>query len=426
MRALLSFAFTAAAAAAAPAVPTVPLGNSRGTAQPGLTMPAIGLGTGAYSDNAAVGYGGYPECWSTSAGCGGFTRRAVASWLSLGGRRIDAANSYQNDADVGAAIAASAVPRSEIFLLSKVGPSFPLGFNETLAQFEGIKARMGVDYLDTLLIHWPWPSASKGNVTHNATQSSDPLCNTTATATYDEKGCRLSTWAAMLQIYASGGARSIGVSNYNVSHMQEIADAGLPLPALTQSPFHLYLSGAQMDIASFCWRNGIVFLGYSPLGVPDYKRYAPPLPAASQLEDPVVASIAAAHPGATPAQVLLAWQWALGVPTNPRTMSPAHMAENLAAYALTLNQTEVHLLSTRPQDLCQTDPVRYAGARFCAWRAGRAAFLRRRGAARLRAPAPLPLFFYAPLFFFPPADVVRVRGLERPQVAGRGELYRLQ
>ena len=342
-------------AAVAAAVPTVLLGNTRGTAQPGLLMPAIGLGTGAYSNNPAVGYGGYPECWSTASGCGGFARQAVRAWFEAGGRRIDAANSYQDDSDVGAAIAASGVPRSDVFLLSKVGPSHPLGFNDTLLQFEQIKASMGVTYVDALLVHWPWPSASKGNVTNNVTQSTDPLCNTTAVATYDEAGCRISTWKAMLQIYASGGARSVGVSNYNVSHFQEIAAAGLPLPAITQSPFHIYLSGAQMDVMSYCWRNGIVFLGYSPLGVPDYKLYAPPLPSPTQLEDPVVTAIAARH-GATPAQVILAWQWALGVPTSPRSMNPSHMADNLAAYALTLNQTEVHLLSTRPQDLCQSDP----------------------------------------------------------------------
>ena len=95
--------------------------------------------------------------------------------------------------DVGAALAASGVPRGDLFILQKVGPSLPLGYADTLQQFEDIKATMNVTYVDALLVHWPWPSASKGNVTNNATQSSDPLCNTTAVATYDEAGCRLST-----------------------------------------------------------------------------------------------------------------------------------------------------------------------------------------------------------------------------------------
>ena len=263
---------------------------------------------------------------------------------------------------MGAALAASGVPREEIFLLSKVGPSQPLGYNDTLSQFSAILQEMNVTYVDSLLIHWPWPSASKGNVTNNATQSSDPLCNTTAVATYSEAGCRLSTWRAMLAIYQSGAARSIGVSNFNVTHFEEIRLAGLPLPAITQSPFNVYLSGAQLDLLSYCWRNGIVFLGYSPLGVPDYKIFPTTgpgaLPAATQLQDPVVLAIAAAH-GATPAQVILAWHNALGVPTNPRSMSAAHMADNLAAYGITLNQSEVHWLSTRPQDLCTVDSSWY-------------------------------------------------------------------
>ena len=97
-------------------------------------------------------------------------------------------------------------------------------------------------------------------------------------------------------------------------------------------------------------------------GVPDYKQYPTTgpgaLPSANQLQDPAVLAVAAAH-GATPAQVILAWQWALGVPTNPRSMSAQHMADNLAAYAITLNQTEVHMLSTRPQDLCSVDASWY-------------------------------------------------------------------
>jgi diketogulonate reductase-like aldo/keto reductase len=212
---LLLTGASAAAAAAAP-VPNVYLGNNRGTAQPGLLMPAIGLGTGGYSDNNATGYGNYPECWSSLTGCGPWVQQAVTSWFAAGGRRLDAANSYQNDHDVGAAMAASGLPRSEVFLLSKTGPSHPLGYNDTLAQFEAIKASMGVSYVDCLLIHWPWPSASKGNVTNNSTQSTDPACNTAA-ATYDEVECRLQTWRAMLHIYNSGGALSIGTSNFNVT-----------------------------------------------------------------------------------------------------------------------------------------------------------------------------------------------------------------
>jgi diketogulonate reductase-like aldo/keto reductase len=284
-----------------------------------------------------------------------FSQKAVGLWLEAGGRRIDSANSYQDDVDVGAALAASNVPRGDLFILSKVGPSNPLGFNDTLKQFAGVLTNLQTTYVDLLLVHWPWDSVSQGNVSRNVTQSSDPLCNHTSPL-FDERGCRLSTWSAMVEIWKSGGARAIGVSNYNVTHFQEIIDAGMPLPALTQNPFHLYRSSTQMDVKSFCERHGIVFLGYSPFGVPDYYVYpTPALPAANQLQHPAVLDIAARH-NATPAQVLIAWQWQLGVPVNPRSMNQQHMVDNLNAYGgLWLNQSDIDTLSSQPQAFCTVD-----------------------------------------------------------------------
>ncbi len=92
-------------------------------------MPAIGLGTGGYgaSKNA---YGAYPECWMEIAGCGNYTIAAVSSWLQLGGRRLDAADSYDTQFSVGQAMARSAVPRSEIFVLQKTGNWNPMGYND--------------------------------------------------------------------------------------------------------------------------------------------------------------------------------------------------------------------------------------------------------------------------------------------------------
>lgn len=397
--------FAAAAAASAAAVPVVPSITLTNTAAPGVTMPAIGLGCGAYS-NANAGYNAYPECWIGDGGatgggsgtCGAFVEQAVTSWLEAGGRRLDAANSYQDQVNVGNALnkflASSGVPRSDIFLLSKVGPSHPLGGADAKAQFEGVLAEMQVDYVDLLLVHWPWDSASKGNVTNNSTTSSTPLCNHTSPM-FDERLCRLDTWQGMLDIFASGRARAVGVSNYNVSHFEEIVAAGMPLPALTQNPFHLYRSSTQSDIIDWTARHGVAFLGYacteeypgprplptpkphpspstatfarpypnpaqSPFGVPDYHKYSfVGAPAANQLQHPYVQQVAAKY-GASPAQVLIQWQWQLGVPSNPRSMNATHQAENLAAFSLFaavggLNQTEMDTLSSQPQDLCSSD-----------------------------------------------------------------------
>ena len=129
-------------------------------------------------------------------------------------------------------------------------------------------------------------------------------------------------------------------------------------PHTLQNPFHLYRSSTQMDVLSFAARHGITFLGYSPLGVPDYHPYPPPLPAANQLQHPDVLAIAAEH-NATPAQVLIAWQWQLGIPVNPRSMSQQHMIDNMNAYSLFLNQTEMDTLSSQPQVTCAIDPKWY-------------------------------------------------------------------
>ena len=111
---------------------------------------------------------------------------------------------------------------------------------------------------------------------------------------------------------------------------------------------------------SYCARHQILLLGYSPLGVPDYHKFPTPALPANQLEHPDVLSIAAAH-GITPAQVLLAWQWSLGIPANPRSMNKQHMMDNLAAYTLgiALNQTEMDTLNTQPQVTCEIDKSWY-------------------------------------------------------------------
>ena len=195
--------------------------------------------------------------------------------------------------------------------------------------------------------HWP---------TSPASPTVDPVCDPAKKATYDAKQCRLNTWRALVEIWQSGRSKAIGVANYAISDLQEIIDAGMPLPAVNQVPFHLYNAAAQMALLAFCKAHKIVLLSYSPLGIPDWHAFPAQLPARTTLEDPVLLQVAAAHAPATPAQVLLAWLWALGLPSNPRTMSEQHMRDNLAAIsAVTLSAAEVQALSTRPLDTCTID-----------------------------------------------------------------------
>lgn len=271
--------------------------------------------------------------------------------------RLDSATSYQNQEVVGAAVAASGVPRENLWLLSKVGPSQPLGHDDALAEFKTIQAALQTDYVDALLVHWPFQNPSAGNVTTNVTVSSDPACQHKNPA-FNATRCRLDTWRALVEIYESGGAKSIGVSNYGIAELTEIIDAGLPLPALNQCPFHIYRSSNQAALRAFCEAHGILFIGYSPLGVPDWHDFSPDFAGAphTQLQDEVVLEVAANHPGFTPAQVLLAWQWAHGVPFNPRTTSREHMEENIRSFNLKLSDDEVAELDARPNPTCAQDP----------------------------------------------------------------------
>jgi len=288
--------------------------------------------------------------------------------VQAGGRRIDSADTYDNDAYVGAGIAAAGVPRDQLFFLSKTGSGQAMGYNDTMTQFQGVLDRTGLTYVDALLIHWPTSTAP----------STDPHCNTGAG--YNATACRLHTWAAMLAILDSGRARAVGVSNYNATHLDEIRAAGEPtrggggacsalavlvlrvrrraiagmrLPALNQIPFNVYRSSSHATTTAYCHAHGIVINAYSPLGAPDYHSFPAPM-AASPLVDPAVTAVAQAH-GKTPAQVLIAWLWALGIPTNPRTRNTTHMADNLQSYGFTLSQREVDTLSSLPQDACGVD-----------------------------------------------------------------------
>jgi methylglyoxal/glyoxal reductase len=315
------------------------------------------LSTGAYSNNN-LGYGAYPECWSVQAGCGQYATQAVQTWIQAGGRRIDNANSYQDQSAVGLGIRNSGVAREELFILSKIGPSLPMGYADAMEQFQIILANLSTTYVDMLLIHWPWQNPSQGNVTNNSTQpSQEPSCNP-GTSSYNMTTCRLDTWRALVDIFNAGGARAIGVSNYNSTYFDEIIAAGMPLPSLVQNPFHLYHSVAEQATIDYCRQHNILFLGYSPLGVPDWHKFptngTKGLPAVTELTDPVVLNIAAAH-GVTPAQVLLAWQYQSGIPFNPRTLNRAHMLENLNVFDINLTPAELNSLWTRPQSTCDID-----------------------------------------------------------------------
>lgn len=335
-------------------VSTVPSVLLKNAAQPGTFMPATGAGSGGYTGNSSIPYGTYPECFNGCAdaecsspnppsflGCGEYVDASMATWIQLGGRRLDNSNSYHNQAYVSQSMIGSGLPRDQIFLTSKVGPYLPLGGAEAKAQFFTTLKVTGLSYVDLLLIHWPTCVTSTCN-------SSEPSCQFGA-ATYDEKECRLATWRALVDIFNAGQAKAIGVSNYNTTHIQEIIDAGLILPSVNQVPFNLWHSAdaKQGGLLSFCKQHAIVYNGYSPFGVPDRNVYNPPFPK-TMLQDAVLLQVATAH-GRSPAEITLAWQWQLGIVVNPRSQNAAHQLQNLNYFDIVLTQTEMDALNSRPQ-----------------------------------------------------------------------------
>ncbi|CAF1061527.1 unnamed protein product [Adineta steineri] len=339
-------------------------------------MPAIGLGLGFYGKNNEP-YGTYPECGiephtdssghviPPPPGCGLNTQKAVYIWLNkVGGRRLDCCNSYYNQKSVARGIQESGVNRSEIFILSKVGPEFGLGFNDTINQTMGILQELQTSWIDLLLVHWPVMKHPRESY---IPKSSDPTCNMSNPLTYDEKNCRLSTWSAMITLFNRGIVRSIGVSNYNATHLQEIIDAKMLLPSINQVAFNPYnYRTGRADLLKFCQKNNIQLVAYSPIGALDAHHFPvthegkvtgmyPTL-----LQDPLIISLARTYKR-TEAQVLLRWIHQQGVASNPRSMNETHMKENLDILSnpFTISDDDMIRIANLAQDTCEVDPSWY-------------------------------------------------------------------
>jgi 2,5-diketo-D-gluconate reductase A len=300
-------------------------------AAPGLRMPFVGLGTGDHSPN--------PE--STC----GFHCTLTSTWLEMGGRRLDGADSYGDEVGVGLGIVRSKVPRSEVWITSKTGPGgygFPLGFNDTLIQTDQILKNYSTTWVDLLLIHSP--STPKDPVVPVV----DQRCAVGSSA-YSATQCRLATWRAMLQLQKEGKAKAVGVSNYQIEHLTEIESAGLTLPAVNQvmtNPQH-----QEKELQAWCSARGIKLQAYHSLG--GYNG------AGSPMKLPTIVSIAKAHNVST-AQVILNWQISLNISVNPGFTGPgapgyeppatvvAYMKENLGSTAFELTPAEVQQISAIP------------------------------------------------------------------------------
>jgi diketogulonate reductase-like aldo/keto reductase len=262
-------------------IPTLTLNN-------GVTLPALGFGV----------FQTAPD--ETSA--------AVATALEVGYRHIDTAAAYDNEREVGQAIAASGVSRHELFIETKVWIS-DYGLNETLHAFEKSAAKLGVEQLDLLILHQPLPTA------------------------WDKT---LGAYAALEKLYEEGRVRAIGVSNFMPEHIAELMKAAHVVPAVNQTEVHPYFQ--QRQLLALDASLGILNQAWSPIGGITFYREG--VGGGSTLDDQTIVEIADAH-GKTPAQVMLRWHLEEGRSAIPKSVKASRIAENFDVGGFVLTTVEL-------------------------------------------------------------------------------------
>lgn len=253
---------------------------------PEITIPTVTLNNGV--EIPQLGFGVFQVPAED-------TQRIVEEALDAGYRHIDTAAAYRNEAGVGAAIAASGIPREELFVTTKLRNGEQ---GQAREAFEASLEALGLDYVDLYLIHWPVPS----------------------------QGLFVEAWKAMEGLHSAGLARSIGVSNFLAPHLEALLAASRVVPAVNQIELHPTFQ--QRDLAALSASKGIAVEAYSPLGQ------------GADLSAEPVKELAAKY-GATPAQIVLAWHLNHGTIVIPKSASPSRMRENLGAIGIELTAAEV-------------------------------------------------------------------------------------
>ncbi|WP_027342312.1 aldo/keto reductase [Hamadaea tsunoensis] len=244
----------------------------------GTVMPQLGFGVWQVPDDEAY--------------------KAVTAALAAGYRSIDTAKLYFNEEGVGRALAESGVPRADLFVTTKLWND-EHDYDKALRAFDTSLAKLGLDYVDLYLIHWPVPKQDR----------------------------YLDAWKALQKVYADGRAKAIGVSNFRVADLDRVLAGADVAPAVNQIELHPRFS--QPELRAYHARHGIHTEAWSPLGQ-----------GKGLLDDPVLAKIAAAH-DRTPAQVVLRWHLQLGNIVIPKSVTPARIAENFDVFDFTLSDDEV-------------------------------------------------------------------------------------
>ena len=226
------------------------------------------------------------------------TKDATLAALEVGYRHIDTAEMYRNEAGVGEGIRNSGVPREEVFVTSKLNNGFH-AHDDALKAFDGTLAALQSDYVDLFLIHWPLPGIDVDFV---------------------------ETWKAMEEIYASGRAKAIGVSNFNAHHLRKLHGETEVVPAVNQIEVHPYL--AQDELRAFNAQHQIATEAWSPIAQ------------GKVLDDPAVLRVAE-RVGRTPAQVTLRWHVQRGDIVFPKSVTRSRLEENFAIFDFELSEDDL-------------------------------------------------------------------------------------
>jgi diketogulonate reductase-like aldo/keto reductase len=275
----------------ATAIPTVTLNDEN-------TIPVIGLGVGELSESE--------------------TERAVSTALEVGYRLIDTASAYGNEEAVGRAIAALGVPRDELFITTKLATE-DQGFQASQDALSASIERLGLDYVDLYLIHWPGGNPGK----------------------------YVDSWGGLMKVKQDGFTKSIGVSNFHAEDLSNVIELSFVTPAINQIELHPLLNQAELRAVNA--EYGIVTEAYGPLGV------------GKLLENPTVVSVAQAH-GKTPAQALIRWSIQLGNVVIPRSANPERIKSNLDVFDFELSDDEMAALNALDDGTrFRPDPETYTG-----------------------------------------------------------------
>ncbi|KAB7668422.1 aldo/keto reductase [Bacillus sp. B1-b2] len=244
----------------------------------GLKMPQLGFGVWQVADEEAA--------------------VAVSTAFKVGYTSIDTAMVYKNEKGVGKAIKDSSIPREDLFITTKVWNS-DQGYENTLRAFDESLERLGLDYIDLYLIHWPTPE-------------------------YDEY---VDTYRALEKLYKDGRVKAIGVCNFEIEHLERIIKECEVKPVLNQVECHPYL--AQTELKEFCADHDIFIEAWSPLDQ-----------GGEVLQDEVVTNIAEAK-GKTPAQVVLRWHLQNNTIVIPKSVTPSRIEENFQVFDFELSADEM-------------------------------------------------------------------------------------